>query len=41
MANFVGENLDAVRREARRSARTVGRNPDLARGFLKHSGLFH
>jgi len=40
MANFVGENLAAVRKEARRSARTVGRKPDLVRGFLRHSGLY-
>lgn len=40
MAHFVGENLNAVRHQARRGACRVRCRPDLGRAFLKHSGLF-
>lgn len=40
MAQFVGEDLDAVRRQARRGACRVRHRPELGKAFLKHSGLF-
>jgi hypothetical protein len=40
MAQFVGEDLAAVRRQARRGACRVRNRPELGRAFLKHSGLF-
>jgi len=40
LANFVGEDLRQVRRQARRGACRVRHRPKLARAFLKHSGLF-
>jgi transposase len=40
MAQFVGENLDAVRRQARKAACRVRHRPHLGKAFLKHSGLF-
>lgn len=40
MANFIGEDLDAVRRQATRAGARVRRTPSLGRSFLKHSGLF-
>jgi transposase len=40
MAQFVGEDLKAVRRQARKAATRVRHRPDLAKAFLKHSGLF-
>ena len=40
MAQFVGENLDAVRQQARKAACRVRCRPDLGKAFLKHSGLF-
>ncbi len=40
MANFIGEDLSAVRRQAVRASARVRRQPNLGRGFLKHSGLF-
>ena len=40
MAQFVGEDLDGVRRQARTAACRVRHRPDLGRAFLKHSGLF-
>jgi transposase len=40
MAQFVGEDLEAVRRQARRAAQRVRHRPDLGKAFLKHSGLF-
>lgn len=40
MAQFVGEDLDAVRRQARTAACRVRHRSDLGRAFLKHSGLF-
>lgn len=40
MAQFVGEDLRAVRRQARKAASRVRYRPDLGRAFLKHSGLF-
>lgn len=40
MAQFVGEDLDAVRNQARKAACRVRCRPDLGKAFLKHSGLF-
>ena len=40
MAQFVGEDLAAVRRQARKAASRVRYRPDLGKAFLKHSGLF-
>jgi hypothetical protein len=40
MAQFVGEDLGAVRRQARKGACRVRSRPDLGKAFLKHSGLF-
>lgn len=40
LAHFPADNLDAVRRQARRGACRVCRRPELGRAFLKHSGLF-
>jgi transposase len=40
LANFVGDSLADVRREARRSAGTVRHRPQVLRGFLKASKLF-
>ena len=40
MAQFVGEDLAAVRRQARKGACRVRHRPDLGKAFLKHSGLF-
>jgi transposase len=40
MAQFVGEDLDAVRQQARKAACRVRCRPDLGKAFLKHSGLF-
>ena len=40
MAQFVGEDLDAVRRRVRGAAAKVRRREDLGKAFLKHSGLF-
>ena len=40
MANFCGENLQQVGRQARRVACRVRHHPQLGRAFLKHSGLF-
>jgi len=40
MANFVGESLKQVRRQAQRVTCRVRRRPQLGRAFLKHSGLF-
>lgn len=40
MAQFVGEDLDAVRRQARKAASHVRHRPDLGKAFLQHSGLF-
>ena len=40
MAQFVGENLAAVRSQARKAACRVRHRPDLGKAFLKHSGLF-
>jgi len=40
MAQFVGENLQDVRRQARRAACRVRHRHSLGKGFLKHSGLF-
>jgi transposase len=40
LANFVGEDLKQVRRQARRGACRVRCRPKLGRAFLKHSGLF-
>jgi transposase len=40
MAQFVGENLGAVRRQARKAACRVRHRPNLGKAFLKHSGLF-
>jgi transposase len=39
MANFVGEDLQAVRAQARKAACRVRHRTDLGRAFLKHSGL--
>mgnify|MGYP001818444791 CR=1 FL=1 len=40
MAQFVGEDLAAVRCQARKGACRVRHRPDLSKAFLKHSGLF-
>ena len=40
MAQFVGEDLAAVRRQARIGACRVRHRPDLGKSFLRHSGLF-
>jgi len=40
LAQFVGEDLEAVRRQARKAGSRVRRRPDLGKAFLKHSGLF-
>jgi len=40
LANFVGDDLQHVRRQARRGACRVRHRPGLGRAFLKHSGLF-
>lgn len=40
LANFTAPNLYAVRRKARQAACRVRHQPDLGKGFLKHSGLF-
>jgi transposase len=40
MAQFVGENLNAVRAQARKAACRVRHRPNLGKAFLKHSGLF-
>jgi hypothetical protein len=40
LAQFVGENLKAVRKQARRAAQRVRNRPSLGKAFLKHSGLF-
>lgn len=40
LAHFVGEDLAAVRRQARKAASRVRHRPDLGKAFLKHSGLF-
>jgi transposase len=40
MAQFVGEDLHAVRRQARKAACRVRYRPNLGKAFLKHSGLF-
>jgi transposase len=40
MAQFVGEDLDTVRKQARKAASRVRHRPDLGKAFLKHSGLF-
>jgi transposase len=40
LANFAGENLQAVSGQVRRAACRVRHNAKLGRAFLKHSGLF-
>ena len=40
MAQFVGEDLPAVRRQARKAASRVRHRPGLGKAFLRHSGLF-
>ena len=40
MAQFIGEDLAAVRRQARKAACRVRHQTDLGKAFLKHSGLF-
>lgn len=40
MAQFVGENLAAVRGQARKAACRVRHRSSLGKAFLKHSGLF-
>lgn len=40
MAQFVGEDLAAVRRHARKAACRARHRTDLGKAFLKHSGLF-
>lgn len=40
MAQFVGEDLAAVRTQARKAACRVRHRADLGKAFLKHSGLF-
>ena len=40
MAQYVGENLAAVRAQARKAATRVRHRANLGRAFLKHSGLF-
>lgn len=40
LAQFVGENLEAVRRQARKAAARARHRPQLAQAFLRHSGLF-
>jgi len=40
MAQFVGEDLVAVRSQARKAACRVRHYADLGKAFLKHSGLF-
>jgi transposase len=40
MAQFVGEDLNAVRNQARKAAARARNRTDLGRAFLKHSGLF-
>jgi transposase len=40
LAQFVGENLNAVRSQARKAACRVRHRPELGKAFLKHSGLF-
>jgi len=40
MAQFIGEDLEAVRRQARKAACRVRCRTDLGKAFLKHSGLF-
>ena len=40
MAQFVGENLGAVRAQAHKAACRVRHRPNLGKAFLKHSGLF-
>jgi len=39
-AQFVGEDLNAVRGQARKAAGRVRHRLDLGKAFLKHSGLF-
>jgi transposase len=40
LAQFVGEDLNAVRQQARKAACRVRHRTDLGKAFLKHSGLF-
>lgn len=40
LAQFIGEDLQAVRQQARKAACRVRHRPDLGKAFLKHSGLF-
>jgi len=40
MAQYVGEDLEAVRRQARKAASRVRRRQNLGKAFLVHSGLF-
>jgi transposase len=40
LANFIGEDLQAVRKQAVRGGARVRKTPRLGRSFLKHSGLF-
>jgi transposase len=40
LANYVGENLKAVRQRVRSASCRVRHRPDLGRAFLQHSGLF-
>jgi transposase len=40
LAQFVSEDLQDVRRQVRRAACRVRHRPNLAKAFLKHSGLF-
>lgn len=40
MAQFIGEDLQAIRCQARKAACRVRRRQDLGKSFLKHSGLF-
>jgi len=40
LANFSPDNMELLARQVRRGARRICRRPDLAKAFLKHSGLF-
>lgn len=40
LANYIGEDLKAVRKRVRSATCRVRHRPDLGRAFLRHSGLF-
>ena len=40
LANFCPDNMEVLASQVRRGVRRIRRRPDLAKAFLKHSGLF-